>query len=133
MDPESINTDPPLANITLQEDQRSPIVRSERNLKHDVSVDLSIGAAWSETECGGNNLTVEARISSGEEKVSWSEPVELRISWRSKVEPEDSIPNSFSNELLSRLEVFWVITRFEESGGAEVGDWRSNGSLDLVH
>ena len=133
MDPESINTEPPLANITLQEDQRSPIVRSERNLKHDVSVDLSIGAAWSETESSGNNLTVEARISSGEEKVSWPEPVELRISWRSKVEPEDSILNSLSNELLSRLEVFWVITRFEESGGAEVGDWRSNGSLDLVH
>ena len=135
MDPEAINTDPPLPNITLKQDQRSLICRFERDLDHEVSVDSSTGATWSKAIGGDDELTAEARIPSGEEKVSRSEPVELRISRWSIVEPIDRILKGILNERLWRLGVTRVTTRSEERSGTVASWWWSNSDqvLDGVH
>ena len=135
MDPESIKGDPPLTNITLKQDQRSLICRSERDLDHEVSVDPSTGTAWSKAIGGDDELIAETRIPSGEEKVSRSEPVELMISRWSIVKPIDRILKGILDERLWRLEVTRVTTRSEERSGTVASWWWSNGDqvLDGVH
>ena len=135
MDPEAINTDPPLPNITLKQDQRSLIRRFERDLDHEVSVDPSTGTAWSKAIGGDDELIAETRIPSGEEKVSRSEPVVLMISRWSIVVPFDRILKGILDERLWRLGVTRVTTRSEERSGTVASWWWSNGDqvLDGVH